>query len=920
MKITPFSTKYFTKIGGLMLLIFTSVIISAQNEASVWSLGAGLQFNFKTGDPEISVFPGNNKANATICDSLGNLILYTDGATVWNRNGETLINGTQTIPGNYHVLGRPVFVPFPKKKGYYLLFYQYVPSGGYSFKDKKLVYAEININAYNGRGEVITKDQYLHNNYHFEPTIAGFCDNSFFWIIIDRNNPEIDYGHHRDIINLYKIDENGVNTTPKVSSSIEIGNSNGYRFSPNGDKLFFTYADNLEPWDLHDVVVDFNFLTGELYNFRFLNLNLNFTKEFSPDSRLLYYFSGSQLIQVSVDYSTYSSVLQSKKVIIDFPANSEIVYPGIDLQLAPDGKIYFSYWDLLSDKVKIGRINKPNETGAACEPELDFYTVGTNNVYFPDFVTSFFRDNQPANLDEIFPDAGPELVICSRGSDSIGTTALAGAFYQWIPETYIEDPKSSRTVFKARRRENNPEVIVKTLRTTDGNCWIHFDETQVTVLPQPAKVSLDGSWSVCPYVEKVDYWAEDYNYNLKWLINGGEIAEKTSGDSIKVDWWDTNFNASVRAVATNNYGCTSDTSVFPVRINVELITETPKGPEKLCIAEAENVVYQIRNTNGSVYDWIPENGEVVAGQGTNKVVVNWLTDGLHNITVKETSTTIDTVCYGESEPLVVEVINDSLDILLNTVSFTASNDIQLNYRSDRYNPSNHDLEVEVDNSSGTIVKSIGSSGIYYRNGKNIYPEFFRIIVTNSCDEKFYSNPQQSVVLKGVVLDSENTIQLNWNMNQFWETNNLTHEIWYSENRNEGWKKVAELGMVNFYDFILQGNSLTHFFRIKEVNHDNNFESWSNIIEITINDKLKIPDVFTPNNDGYNDEWQIENIQFHSLQSIVIFNKLGEVVYQCKDEFIPWDGKINGKIIQGTYFYQIVFDSGEKRYGQVTVLL
>jgi len=920
MHIKPLTIKRITKIG--IILLFLGISISpafAQNEASVWSLGEGIQFNFNTGSPEISNFSGNSKANATICDSLGNLILYTDGITVWNRNNEILINGEQIISDGARVFGRPVFAPYPKKKGHYFLFNQYIPSDSYPIQNKKLVYAEININAFNGRGEVVAKDQFIHGDYHYEPTIAGFCNNDFFWIAIDRDNPELDYGHHRDIINFYKIDENGINTNPKVNSFFDIGNSHGYRFSPNGDKLIFNYAENLPPWDVHDVVADFNFLTGELYNYRVLNLNIVSAKEFSPDSKLLYYFSGSQLIQLNVDYSTFTPIMQSKKVIINFPIPSDDAFPGIDLQLAPDGKIYFSYWDYPSGKVKIGRINKPDEIGTACEPELDFYTTGTNNLWFPDFVTSFFRDNQSEILDEVFPDAGPELEICSRGSDSIGTSGIPGVSYQWFPEAYIEDPLSSRTVFKAPRRENIPEVIVKTLRTTDGNCWIHFDETQVTVLPQPAKVPIDGSWSVCPYVEKVDYWADDDNYDLEWLITGGEIAEKISRDSIKVDWWDTNFGASVRAVATNAYGCTSDTSVFPVRINVELITETPKGPEKLCIADTKNVVYQIRNTNGSVYDWFPENGEVVTGQGTNKVEVNWFGEGLHNISVKETSITIDTVCYGESEPLQIEVINDSLEIHLNAASFLATNDIQLNYQNEKFDSFKHHLQVEVENGTETFQKDLPSTGFYYRQNVAIYPETFRIKVTNSCGEIFYSNPQQSVVLKGVVMNSENMIQLTWNINQFWETNNVIHEIWYSENRNDGWQQVAALGKVNFFDFLLQGNSLTHFFRVKEVNQDDNFESWSNIIEISISDKLKIPDVFTPNSDGYNDEWNIENIQFHSIQRVVVFNKLGEVVYQCGDEFIPWDGNINGRIIQGTYFYQIIFKSGEKKYGQVTVL-
>jgi len=123
------------------------------------------------------------------------------------------------------------------------------------------------------------------------------------------------------------------------------------------------------------------------------------------------------------------------------------------------------------------------------------------------------------------------------------------------------------------------------------------------------------------------------------------------------------------------------------------------------------------------------------------------------------------------------------------------------------------------------------------------------------------------------------------------------------------------------EFIFQINelSLTHFFRINEINSDKNIESWSNTIKIEVKDDLMIPDVFTPNGDGINDEWEIKNVFFHPFKEAVVYNKYGQKVYECKNEYIPWDGKINDEIFQGTYFYQIAFEGEKVRYGQVTIL-
>ncbi len=902
----------------LLLLFFIPSKIIAQKEASIWSLGNGEQLNFQSGNFEFSSFTHNNKVNATICDKEGNLVLYTDGYTVWNASNEVLINGDQIMESNHNITpgSSPVFIPYPDKQGFYILIYETVPSPGYNINQKKVVCAEINVNAFGGRGEVISSNIKIHDDYHSNVTIAGYCDNSYFWLLLDRND-NIVQDIRRDRIYFYKIDKNGVNLAPKIDDYLDIGNSHGYKFSPNGDKFFFSYYENRQR-EFWNVIADFNFITGEMYNIRSVGYEM-YTKEFSPDSRLLYFFSGANLIQLDVGYS--NSIQNSADTILTLLSDTNIVYPGGDIQLALDGKIYFYYREINDNLQKIGRINKPNKKGDACDVELEIATINSNYHLFPDFITSFFRDKEPENLDEVFANAGPTLEICSKSSDTLGVNQHSGALYKWYPNTYIENPFSAQAIFKAPLQMVYPRSIPLTLRVTDGNCWVNFDKTTVTVLPRSDISDIDGSWSVCPFVEEVDYWTDANEYDIKWLVNGGEIVSNQANDSIKINWGETSSSSSISAFVINEYGCASDTSVFPVRINVELITETPKGPDKLCLAKGKDVTYQIGNTNGSVYNWIIDNGKILTGQGTNKISVSWRKAGIHNVFVEEISHTIDTICYGESKPLIVEIINDSLEIHLNQVSFISTNDINLNFQSEKLDLSKHYLQLEIENEFGEFIKAITIEGTNYRYklGEKIYSEILRLKVTNLCNEIFYSNPQQTIVLNAIDINSENTIQLSWNINRFWENDRLTHEIWYSDKGEEVWQLVAQLSADTNYDFVFQGNSLFHLFRVKEINNDKNIESWSNTVEIEVDDKIKIPDVFTPNGDGYNDTWEVENINFHSIESVEVFNRFGHKVYECKNEFIPWDGKINGKILQGTYFYQITFDAENIKHGQITIL-
>jgi len=910
----------FFRVNVFYLAIFVPSFICAQNEASVWPVGSGKQINFQSGNFEISDFPGNPNARATICDKNGNLVLYTDGRTIWNKNHEIVLNGESLISDGAFQPNKPIFVPYPQKEGWYFLFYEEdyftITRGKY---DNALYYAEINTIANNGKGEVVRHKIKIHDNYHSGPTIAGYCNNSYYWLVNDRNdNTVID--KHIDQIYCYKIDENGVNAKPVINDFFDIGNSSGYRFSPNGDKFFFMLGGNSVD---QKIITDFNFKTGELYNYRGIDFDYIWQKEFSPDSKLLYFFDKGNLIQLDVSFLNSLLIMNSADTILTLSSNAQTSYPGQDLRLGPDGKIYFSYTDIHIKKTKLGRINKPNIKGIACDVEIDFFTIDFNNFRFPEFVTSFFRDKHPEMMDEDIANAGLDIKICSGSSATLGSEETAKAFYTWTPMISLSEPFSAQTVFSPTKHHENPKTDSYVLRATDGNCWVNFDTTQVTVNPVPKKLPIDGSWSVCPFVVEVDYWTTGNNTNFQWLVDGGEIVSNPLKDSVKINWGETNKYASANVVSTNSFGC-SDTAVFPVRINVELITESPKGPDRVCIAESKNVNYQIKNTNGSVYNWVPEKGEVVAGQGTNKVAINWLGEGTHQLTVEESSTTIDTICFGESNPLMVEVVNDSLEIELLNVFYNPEQIIILNYNSEKLSRTNHIAFLEIQDESGNTLKEMNVTGIddgsfYYLPPVSFsYPAILNLKILNTCNEIFYSNPQQVIVLDGIENVVESTISLNWNINKYWENDDLENEIWFSENGNSNWRMVAKTEK-NDFDFSRNGLTLTHFFKVYEHNKSRNTGSWSNTIKVEVEGKLLIPDVFTPNGDGINDEWKIRNVQFHPFQQALIYNRHGQVVYECKNEFIPWDGRINGEIIQGTYLYQITFDTENKKYGQVTVL-
>ncbi len=68
--------------------------------------------------------------------------------------------------------------------------------------------------------------------------------------------------------------------------------------------------------------------------------------------------------------------------------------------------------------------------------------------------------------------------------------------------------------------------------------------------------------------------------------------------------------------------------------------------------------------------------------------------------------------------------------------------------------------------------------------------------------------------------------------------------------------------------------------------------------------IKVPNAFTPNGDGMNDEFRVIYKSIKSFQC-VIYNRWGRKVYESSDPGKGWDGKIGSKVAEpGAYFYII----------------
>jgi gliding motility-associated-like protein len=88
-------------------------------------------------------------------------------------------------------------------------------------------------------------------------------------------------------------------------------------------------------------------------------------------------------------------------------------------------------------------------------------------------------------------------------------------------------------------------------------------------------------------------------------------------------------------------------------------------------------------------------------------------------------------------------------------------------------------------------------------------------------------------------------------------------------------------------------------------------------------KILIPTAFSPNNDGINDVFKLENVGKEQLIEFRVFNRWGTIMFSTKDIHRGWDGVYKGEVqpvgIYG-YIVQIKLPDGREELYRGTVTL
>lgn len=94
------------------------------------------------------------------------------------------------------------------------------------------------------------------------------------------------------------------------------------------------------------------------------------------------------------------------------------------------------------------------------------------------------------------------------------------------------------------------------------------------------------------------------------------------------------------------------------------------------------------------------------------------------------------------------------------------------------------------------------------------------------------------------------------------------------------------------------------------------------VQVRAESTLYIPNVFTPNGDGINDEFHVASYNLVEFD-IKIFNRWGQLLFQTNDPLTGWDGSFRGQTVSGVYVFILKAKGNDgtdyRKSGHVTLI-
>lgn len=412
------------KLKFLFLIIVLPLLSNAQKETAYWHFGERAGIHFINGT--IQSLPNSlietSEGAASISDINGNLLFYTDGTRVFDRNNNVMQNG-QDLKGNPSSTQSAIIIPKPFSIGRYFIFTVDKPDYFLSENDpiEGVNFSEVDISLNNGNGGILPNQKNIHlitydqsdltereykSSEKISAVISDDCES--YWVVTQFTNKFYSFRVSSAGVNRNPVISVVSNNAPPIINDLGVNvTAPGYmKISPDGKKLAIAFSSTSlgsprtggAKSNGKVFIYDFDNQTGKVSNEKLIMSNAYpYGVEFSPSSKKLYVTSGnyndngvmenSDLVQFDLE----SSNIASTKAIIHTSSN----VAGA-LQLAMDGKIYRSGYPVFIDThTALSVIHNPDVDAENVNYSHNSIQLSSGYVRLglPPFVQSLFNNS-----------------------------------------------------------------------------------------------------------------------------------------------------------------------------------------------------------------------------------------------------------------------------------------------------------------------------------------------------------------------------------------------------------------------------------------------------------------------------------------------------------------------------------------------
>lgn len=874
---------YLLRFVLILALLPFSYVSLAQGENNFWTFGYNAAINFNGPNPvpatsQLMSYEGC----ASICTPGGNLLFYSNGNSVWDRNHNVMPNGNDILSnqGPFGGIGSSTqgvaIVPFINDTNkYYVFVLESLETGLYT-GGTKLRYNVIDMTLNGGLGDVVAgQKNIMLDTIGSERMIVAKGAGCYSWLLLQK-------GFTNQFV-AWKIEPSGIHPN-KVVSTAGIGftnaNSGELKISPDFSKIVHYHMPNnrLE-------LLSFDRATGVVSNPVVIDTAtvdtagyLLYGIEFSPDNTKLYTgTNGRGLRQYNLSLLPNGIAVQQSKQVIAASGS----YVG--MRMGPNKKIYISRFSFN----QVACINNPNGAGMACN--LAPVALVTPNLLWGLGNTVVKNSKDTVHMKK-------DTAICFTAPFTY--TALPD-YYTY---TWSNGNTGQSTTF------NSPGT--RTLIATDG-CNILYDTIVVTGISIDTTLFVHqdtlcfNSGLTAPLTAPAGY--QDYSWN-----NGATTAQ-------------ISITAAGTYISTAVSSCVVRVDTFHI-INQALSIQTYQTTTAACFIGG-NSISLTAPAGYTHYDWNngSQNAQIMAStpgiyyvKSTDSCTIRVDTFILNAIAPDTSSQTIDTtICFQQQVLLNARPGYDGYlwhnggtqqNQWVNTATPAYVNGYNLSQcrvMTDTFFFSNIDFEVNLGNDTllcagDSLLLEPGSpdSLLYTWSNLSGDPElwvrqpgiFWLKVSKGSCSKTDTIHVQERPFSVDLGADTRlckgerHTLYANIAGSSYqWNTGSTAPAI---EVDSSGLYKVE----------VRDGNCYTS---------DSIYISF-----VDCTNCLILPNAFSPNGDGRNDAFLVQPRCPVANYQIKIYDRWGRNIFSANNLNTHWDGYINGRAADvGVYYYsiQITYD-------------